>query len=338
MCGQVFGPAHYSGNMRIGIVTPAPPGSKYGNRVTALRWARLLKELGHRVQIKQEYSGESFDLLIALHAKHSYPSIVRFHEKHIEKPLIVALTGTDLYRDLSKEPQAQESLELASRIVVLQPKALDDIEQDLHHKVRVIYQSVSGKSIQAREAHRHKPRTNKAQTFDICVIGHLRPVKDPFRAAQAARLLPASSRIRILHIGSAMTPEMEKEAQAEMRNNPRYQWLGGQPQWRAYRLLSNSDLCILSSLMEGGANVLSEAIVARVPILASEIAGSIGLLGENYPGYFSVGNTQELAQLMIRAETELPFMQQLLHWSQELIAKFLPACEKASWRNLLSEI
>jgi putative glycosyltransferase (TIGR04348 family) len=324
--------------MRIGIVTPAPPGSKYGNRVTALRWARLLKELGHRVQIKQEYGNESFDLLVALHAKRSHSSIVRFHEKNIEKPLIVTLTGTDLYQDLSKDHQAQESLELASRIVVLQPKALDNIKPALHHKVHVIYQSVSGKSIRAGGSSRHKLRTGKAKTFDICVIGHLRPVKDPFRAAQAARLLPSSSRIRILHIGSAMTKDMEEEAQAEMRDNSRYRWFGGQPQWRAYRLLSNSDLCILSSLMEGGANLLSEAIVARVPVLASRIAGSIGILGENYPGYFSVGNTHELAQLMIRAETELPFIQQLLHWSQGLTSKFLPACEKMAWRNLLTEL
>lgn len=320
--------------MRIGIVTPAPPGSKYGNRVTALRWAHLLKELGHHVQINQEYSGDSFDLLIALHAKHSYPSIVRFHEMHPQKPLIVALTGTDLYRDLNKEPQAQESLELATRIIVLQPKALDDIRPELHPKVRVIYQSVSGKSIHSGR----KTTSGKSKTFDVCVIGHLRPVKDPFRAAQAARLLPASSRIQILHIGSAMTPEMEEDVRTEMAENPRYQWLGELPQWRAHRLLASSDLCVLSSQMEGGANVLSEALVAHVPVLASKISGSIGILGEDYPGYFSVGNTRELAQLMIRAETDLPFMQQLLHWGERLASKFLPACEKEAWYALLTEL
>src|SRR5215208_4185699 len=107
--------------MRIGIITPAPPSSKYGNRVTALRWARILKGLGHRVTVSQEYTGESVDILIALHAKHSHQSIRRFHDKHPESPLIVALTGTDLYRDLRKGRKAQKSLELATRIVALQP-------------------------------------------------------------------------------------------------------------------------------------------------------------------------------------------------------------------------
>jgi putative glycosyltransferase (TIGR04348 family) len=323
--------------MRIGIVTPAPPGSKYGNRVTALRWTRLLKELGHRVQIRQAYDGQSFDLLIALHARRSYPSILRFHENHPGKPLVVALTGTDLYRDLNTDHQAQESLELATRIVVLQPKALDDIEQKHHPKVRVIYQSVNGRSIRAGGVRRRKTTSQKAKAFNICIIGHLRTVKDPFRAAQAARLLPPSSRIRITHIGSAMTQDMEEEAHAEMRDNPRYRWIGEQPQWRTHRILAGSDLCILSSLMEGGANVLSEALVAQVPLLASRIAGTIGILGEGYPGYFEVGDTRQLTQLMIKTESENQFRKQLLHWSKRLRPEFLPAREKEAWHDLMSE-
>src|ERR1051325_4540534 len=197
-----------NGDMRIGIVTPAPPGSRYGNRITALRWARLLKALGHSVQITQEYAGEPFDLLIALHAKKSHPSAARFHKEHAERPLIVALTGTDLYRDLPRNRQAQASLELATRIVALQPKALKELRLELRGKVRVIYQSVNGKSIRAGAAGRRKAGSGGTQSFDACVIGHLRPVKDPFRAALAARLLPPTSRIRIVHIGKAITKEM----------------------------------------------------------------------------------------------------------------------------------
>ena len=324
--------------MRIGIVTPAPPGSRYGNRITALRWARLLKALGHRVHIKQEYSGESFDLLIALHAKHSHPSIGRFHQEHPERPLIVALTGTDLYRDLPINRQAQESLDLATRIIALQSKAIDEVWPELRDKVRVIHQSVSGKAIRAGLSRRRKSGTGAAQTFAICVIGHLRPVKDPFRAARAARLLPPASHIRIVHIGKAMTKEMEDDARAEMRVNPRYAWLGEQPKWRAHRILAHCDLCILSSRMEGGANVLSEALVAKVPVLASRIAGTVGILGEDYPGYFEVGDTLELARLMIRAETELSFRKQLLQWGQKLAPEFVPAREQAAWADLLSEL
>jgi putative glycosyltransferase (TIGR04348 family) len=324
--------------MQIGIVTPAPPGSRYGNRVTALRWARFLKTLGHRVQIKTEYSGEPFDLLIALHAKHSHPSVVRFHKEHRERPLVVALTGTDLYRDLPDDLQAQRSLELANRIIALQPKASEALRPELRAKVRVIYQSVSGKSLEVNGPGKRKAIRGAPQTFDVCVIGHLRPVKDPFRTALAARILPSASRIRVVHIGKALTKEMEGDARAEMSVNPRYRWLGEQPKWRAHRLLARSDLCVLSSLMEGGANVLSEAVVAKVPVLASKIAGTVGILGEDYPGYFAVGNTQELAQLLLRTETDFPFLGELLQWGERLVPEFAPAREQAAWAELLSEL
>ncbi|HSE37703.1 MAG TPA: TIGR04348 family glycosyltransferase, partial [Blastocatellia bacterium] len=129
--------------MKIGIVTPAPPGSRYGNRVTALRWARILRAAGHLVSINEVYAGERLDSLIALHAHRSAASIISFHREHPEKPIIVALTGTDLYGDLPYSPAARESLKLATRIVVLQPKALDVLRRPLREKARVIYQSVA---------------------------------------------------------------------------------------------------------------------------------------------------------------------------------------------------
>src|SRR5262245_4772561 len=128
--------------MKIGIVTPAPPGSRYGNRVTAMRWAKILRTLGHRGSVTQSYDGQAFDLLIALHAKRSHDAIKRFYEEHPDRPLIVALTGTDLYNDLKHSKQARTSLEMATRLIVLQPKAFDDLPRHLHAKTRVIYQSV----------------------------------------------------------------------------------------------------------------------------------------------------------------------------------------------------
>ena len=197
--------------MRIGIITPAPPRSKYGNRVTALRWARILRSLGHRVTIAQEYDGKRYDLLVALHARRSHEAVKQFHERHPHSPIIVALTGTDLYRDLRTNRSAQEALELATRVVALQPKALDELEPTLREKTVVIYQSVETRRSVGPSTHSSfAMRDGRPRHFYVCVIGHLRPVKDPFRAAKAARLLPASSRIRILHIGSAMTKTLAR--------------------------------------------------------------------------------------------------------------------------------
>ena len=325
--------------MRISIITPAPPGSRYGNRVTALRWARFLRKAGHRVNIREEYKGEALDLLIALHARRSHGSITRFHREQPAKPLIVALTGTDLYIDLKKSGRARKSLGLATRIVVLQPKACEELRPEWRAKARVIYQSVAkrpGGSQKTSEPSPRKARSSR-RFFDVCVIGHLRPVKDPFRAGLAARLLPEPSRIRVLHLGGAMSDEMARRAQAEMARNPRYVWLGEQPRARVRKALMRSRLCVLTSRLEGGANVVSEAIVAGTPVLSSRIAGSVGLLGEDYPGYFKTGNTRELAGLMSRAESDPAFLSELKERCEQLAPLFDPAREEAAWTALLKE-
>lgn len=124
------------------MITPAPPRSRKGNRVTALRWARILRELGHRVLVQQAYGGERCDLMVALHARRSYVSIKRFREKYPDLPLILALTGTDLYSDIHTDSSAQESLEMATRFIVLQAMGIDELPVRLRVKASVIYQSV----------------------------------------------------------------------------------------------------------------------------------------------------------------------------------------------------
>jgi putative glycosyltransferase (TIGR04348 family) len=327
--------------MKILITTPAPPRSTYGNRVTALRWARILKELGHQVTISQAYEEGAYDLLVALHAHRSFSSINRFHYLHPDKPIIVALAGTDLYRDLKKSKAAHESLEIATNIIALQPKAFEDLSPRLHAKTRVIYQSAQP----ARAVRLLSPLHNRnsdtlagARNFTVCVIGHLRPVKDPFRAALAARSLPPSSRIRVLHVGGAMSDAIAARARSEMEINPRYRWLGKQPPWRTRRILTRSQLCVLSSRMEGGANTLSESIIASVPVVASRIPGTVGILGEDYPGYFNVGETRELRQLLIRAESDPDFLCLLRSSCDRLVGLFELAREHKAWKDLLGEL
>jgi putative glycosyltransferase (TIGR04348 family) len=327
--------------LKILITTPAPPRSRSGNRVTALRWASILRELGHQITVSQAYENGAYDLLVALHARHSYPSIDRFHRQHPYTPIVLALTGTDLYRDLKKSKQARESLELATRIVVLQPQAFADLALRLHAKTRVIYQSAE--SVRAVRQPlpvdiRHAGNLTGNSNFLVCVIGHLRSVKDPFRAAIAARRLPPSSKIRVLHVGGAMTSDMAERADAEMEINPRYRWLGEQPHWRTRRILMRSHLCVLSSRMEGGANILSEAIMASVPVVATRIPGTVGILGDDYPGYFNVGDTHELRRLLMRAEAEPDFLYHLRSKCDRLVELFEPARERRAWEDLLAEL
>src|SRR5262249_27053265 len=162
-------------------------------------------------------------------------------------------TGTDLYGSIQTHPEARRSLDLATRLIVLQPLGLAELPADVRERTRVIYQSVP--TPRRRAAPRH-------DRFEVGVMGHLRPVEDPFRTALAARQLPASSRLSVLHLGAAMSEEMAEQARAEAAVNPRYHWLGEVSRGRAMALLGRCGLLVLTSEMEGGANVVSEALAA----------------------------------------------------------------------------
>jgi putative glycosyltransferase (TIGR04348 family) len=315
--------------MRILVVTPAPPGARMGNRVTALRWARILRGLGHRATVAVQYDRQPCDLLVALHARRSFPSIARYRRRHSRAPLVVALTGTDAYADLRSSASARRALEMATRIVVLQPLAIRTLPARTRRKVRVIVQSATGP--------RHRP-PRRREAFEVCVLGHLRAVKDPFRAAAAARLLPPSSRIRVQHVGAAIQPGSASRARARQRGSARYRWIGERPHAEALRILARSRLLCLTSKLEGGANVVSEAAAAGVPVLSSRIDGSVGLLGPRYPGYFPVGDTRALAGLLLRAETDPRFYAELRRGVRRLAPLVRPARERAAWASLLAEL
>lgn len=106
--------------MKIAIIVPPSSAPRSGNRHTAARWRDFLRDLGHRVRVETEWKGGSDELLLALHARKSYSSIERFRRARPDAPLVVALTGTDLYRDIRKHADARRSLDMATRLAVLQ--------------------------------------------------------------------------------------------------------------------------------------------------------------------------------------------------------------------------
>lgn len=321
--------------MQITLVTPAPPGSLSGNRVTAERWCERLRELGHQVEAREsgfeEVGGP--DLLVALHAKKSAPTVERFAARFPGRPIVVALTGTDLYSDASADFPAdaatRRALELADRLVALQARAGAALPPDLRSKVRVIHQSL------APPSRREAPRED---VFEVCVSAHLRAVKDPFLAAEAVRRLPEASRIRVLHLGAALDAEHEARAREESRSNPRWSWLGPLPREEALAVLARCRLLALTSRAEGGANVVSEAIVCGVPVISTAIEGSIGLLGEHYPGFFPVADAAALGRLLLRCEREPAFLGELARRCAALAPLFTPEREREAWAALLAEI
>jgi putative glycosyltransferase (TIGR04348 family) len=270
-------------------VTPAGPGTRNGNRHTALRWAAFLRAAGHKVAVSTELEAPGADMLLALHARRSHASIKAFPR---DRPLVLALTGTDVYRDIRSSAEAQESLERAERLIVLQPKAAEELPARLRRKVGVVVQSSSTRL-------RHRPL---ASAFRVCVIGHLRAEKDPLRTLLCLPFVPQDLAIDVVHLGAALDPALTPRT-----DDPRYRWLGSVPHARALRWLASSHAMVISSRMEGGANVVCEALRIGVPVLASRISGNVGLLGAGYDGYFPLEDERALARLIARAATDRRF-------------------------------
>jgi putative glycosyltransferase (TIGR04348 family) len=313
--------------MRICVVTPTPPRSHHGNGVTARRWAAILRSLGHAVAVRQCFDGEQVDLLVAVHARKSAPAVRRARAAGV--PVVLALAGTDLYPNLASAGVELSVLDCADRLVVLQPRGVDQLPARLRDRVRVIYQSAPA-----------LPAGQPASgTFDVVLLAHLRPVKDPLLPARAARPLPASSRVRGRHAGAVLDAALGERAAAEDRVNPRYDWVGELGQTEAGELLAASRLLVHPSVHEGGANVVSEALAAGVPIVASCIPGTVGILGPDYPGYFPGGNAGALADLLDAAETNRGgFHDALCRACAARRPLTDPARERAAWESLLADL
>lgn len=315
--------------MNIWLVTPAPHGSLAGNRTSATRWAAILRHLGHKVTVATDYQGQRADLMIGLHAWRSADAIARFAKTYPECPLVVVLTGTDAYHFMHRHPETTlASLEYADRIVGLHELVGKVLPQRLRGKLRVIIQSARP-LITRRPAKRH---------FRVCFAGHLREEKDPLRPAIAIRSLPSSSCIRVDAYGRAHTEDWATAARDEMRSNSRYHWHGEIPHAELRRIFTRSHLLVLPSVMEGGANVVSEAVMAGLPIIASDIEGSVGLLGPDYPGYYPVGDTGMLRKQLLRAESDPSFYANLAAACAARRHLFTPEQEYAGWAELLNRL
>jgi putative glycosyltransferase (TIGR04348 family) len=310
---------------RICIVTPARAGTRNGNRHTAQRWAGFLRSLGHRVSVTQQWDGRPCDLLLALHARRSHASLAAYRTQFPRKPLVVALTGTDLYRDLPASREARQSLRLADRVIVLQEDALRFLDSTTRKKTRIVYQS-------ADPSVRHAPPKGR---FRVAVIGHLREEKDPFRTALALPHLKQD--LEVVQVGDALNPEMKSRALSFAKREPRYRWLGGRTHPQALGWIARSHLLVVSSVMEGGANVISEAARIGTPVLASRVSGNVGMLGSGYPGYFALFDEKALGRL-IRKSLEGGGNYRLL--KRALAARrrlFAPSAERAALARVLRE-
>lgn len=312
-------------------MTPALADANNGNWQTAHRWSRLLST-AYRVRLTAQWSGQGEDLaddiLVALHARRSSEAIEAWRMRFPTHPLVLVLTGTDLYRDIATNARAQRSLELADRLVVLNALGLQALPAHLRSKAHVVLQSCS-----ARATLDKSPKRLRA-----LMVGHLRPEKDPTTYFEAARQLTGEVDIRLDHIGAALDPDLGGQARELEAVCPRYRWLGPLPHEATRRQIQRAHVLVHPSRMEGGAHVVIEAVRSGTPVLASRIDGNVGLLGEQYAGYFEVGNACELAARLRELHLDRAVLARLAAQSEAASVQFEPEAEARSLLALLAPL
>lgn len=312
------------------IISPAQAKANNGNWHTASRWARFLRQR-YRVTLlaePQSLAGIAADALIALHARRSAPALEAFRAACPAAPTLLVLTGTDLYRDLDSDDAAQRSVRAATRLVVLQEAALQRLDADARAKACVIHQSAPALKPFQRQRGRY---------FNVTMIGHLRAEKDPLTFMRAAALATVPS-IRFSHIGAALDPELGRQAQQTQQALPNYRWLGALPHAVARQHLKRQHLMVIASAMEGGANVICEAVSSGVPVAASDIEGNRGMLGDDYEGFFPVGDSGALARLIERTAAEPAFCERLRRQCAARAPLFAPAREQSQLLQLMDNL
>lgn len=356
----------------IWIVSPASAKANNGNWQSAKRWARFLRTR-YRVTVAQQWPAarhhadsedlvggdargaidsdashagdarrprstrraqrldahDAPDLLIALHARRSAASLAAYHAAYPQRPTLLLLTGTDLYRDIHDDASAQAALRQAAALVLLQADGIAELPPGLRAKSSVIYQSAA--TLRA-------PAAASARRYaDVCMIGHLREEKDPLTFMRAAALVTAPE-ARLLHIGGALDAALGQAALATQAATPRYHWLGALSHAATRQRLKRCRLMALTSHMEGGANVIIEAVTSGVPVLASDIGGNRGMLGADYAGYFAPGDAAALARLIDRALTDAGFAALLRSQCAARAPLFAPAAEQAALLQLVDNL
>ena len=315
------------------IVSPALERENNGNWQTASRWGQFLGER-YEVSIVRNWTSSpqglpAPDLLIALHARRAAASLRAYAEALPDRPSVLVLTGTDLYRDIAVDCEAQSSLRRATALVVLQDAGLALLPPDARAKARVIYQSAP-----ALEAYRH---AGTRRILPITMVGHLRAEKDPLTFIAAAALV-TSPNARMIHIGGALDPALGAAAAGQQAANPRYRWLGNLAHGATRQRLRRSHAMVIASRMEGGANVIIEAVTSGVPVLASDISGNRGMLGDDYCGYFPPGDADALARMIERSIGDADFYRRLCIQCAARAALFTPAAEKAALLGLVDNL
>ena len=310
----------------ICIISPGLAAANNGNWQTAKRWQQMLSN-DYYVEIMLQWDGKPYDAMLALHARRSADSIAQWAAKSPAKPIVLALTGTDLYRDIAVDPLALQSLKLAHRLIVLQDMGPRSVPPEFQSKSQVIFQSTP----------RRQSVTKTTQKLRALMVGHLRSEKSPETYFAAARALAHRSDIVLDHIGAPLDADLGRQARQLADEVPTYRYLGEQTHAATRARIARAHVLVHPSRMEGGAHVVMEAVMSGTPVLASRIDGNVGMLGADYDGYFPWGDAQALVNLLQRCKNEPLFLDHLKKQCALRSPLFEPRAEQAALLQIVNK-
>ncbi len=312
------------------IHSPFPQETGQGNSVTAERMQLIMRSAGIGAHIETvTYQGGDAKCLVALNAWRSAGVVAEFDRRHNDRQIVVLVTGSDInHPEMGDEnSDTRVTMERADALVTLHDADLKALPENLQHKSICIYPSVSlPTGIKHRE-----PLEDR---MDVVMAGNIRAVKNPQLAVEVGALLPSDSPIFINSYGDAsdqLATEMT-HASAEVKH---FNWCGKLDHATLIEKMVRAQLLLNTSTIEGGANAICEAVTMGLPVIASDIRGNVGMLGEDYLGLFPNGDAQAAVGLLQRCVTELSFYQELKKQVAQRAPLFDFATESSAWLDLI---
>ena len=221
-------------------------------------------------------------------------------------------------------------MEVGNVLVLLQSHGIDQVPPLYRNKSTIIYQSIEKLSVDSK-------RSKSDSEFRVVLISNIRSVKDPLIASHACRLISPASKLKITHVGYCLDEELGLELTQENKSNIRYEWVGGLSKLEAMTILSESHVLLITSQHEGAGRVVGEAIQLGVPIISTNNLGVTGILGDDYEGYYPVGDAKALSDILTKAEEDKEFLAQLNVHCQNRSSLFDIEEEKKNWEKLIND-
>ena len=254
--------------------------------------------------------------------------IRKFNSDNPQSKIILILSGPDIYPEPSAK--AIDSMEVGNVLVLLQSHGIDQVPPLYRNKSTIIYQSIEKLSLDSE-------RSKSDSEFKVVLISNIRSVKDPLIASRACRLISPASKLKITHVGYCLDEELGSELTQENKSNIRYEWVGGLSKLEAMTILSESHVLLITSQHEGAGRVVGEAIQLGVPIISTNNLGVTGILGDDYEGYYPVGDAKALSDILTKAEEDKEFLAQLNIHCQNRSFLFDIEEEKKNWEKLIND-